>query len=92
MLGITTSLEFIPKLSCSPGIANPIAIDDSPLSIILPFEISIFLLCSLSMAVPATTTNGVYILTYFPFTNLVCISKFSYSIVILTFPSFPTIS
>ena len=92
LLGISNFSLDIPKLSCIPGNVIPIRVVLFPLSIILPFLISIFLLFSLFIIVPHTTTNGVYNVSFFPFIFTTCLSLFVYSIVIFTFPDFPAIS
>ena len=91
VFGISILSLEIPKLSCNPGKHIAIAIFLLPLSIIFPFVIFTFLKL-LSITVPATTINGVYIFSYFPFTFTVWTSLFVYVNVTLTFPLFPTIS
>ena len=92
LLGISTSSSDNPKLSCRPGIAIPTTTVFEPSSTTLPEETSIFLALSFSIIVPATTTNGTYILTFLPFISTVLSSLFVYCNVILTLPLFPAIS
>ena len=66
-LGISTSDFDNPKLSCNPGNAIPTAIAFFPLSTTFPFVTVIFSLLSLFINNPATTINGVYIFSVFPF-------------------------
>ena len=91
-LGISTSFFDTPKLSCKPGIAIPTTTDFVPSSITFPDDTSIFLAFSFSIIVPATTTNGTYILTFLPFISTVLSSLFVYWTVTFTFPLFPAIS
>ena len=74
--GISILFLEIPIFSCIPGIAIPTANVLSPLSTVFPLVILIFLFFVLSIFVPATIINGVYIVTCFPFIETVCFSLF----------------
>ncbi len=76
LLGISIVFLLTPKLSCKPGIAIPITTVLLPSFINLPFETVMFLLLSFFIIFPATTTNGVYIFTFFPLILTICESLF----------------
>ena len=84
------SFWLIPKLFTKPGHAIATTIVFFPLSTVLPFVTTMLLAFVLSNIVDVIITNGTYIVSVFPLIDTVLASLFVYSIVILTFPLFPT--